>query len=310
MVCYFPVTTYKAREKNETGKRSMVFSPTAAHSGIRHKLPCGQCIGCRIDQAKAWSVRGEHELKFHDCASFVTLTYRDECLPENGTLVREHLQGFHKRLHNRLLRSRGYGIRYMGCGEYGGLNGRPHYHSILFGYYPSDRKFIKEGKNGDKLYVSEELSELWPLGHAAFGDVTSASIRYVCGYITDKLNGDKAHERYSRVTSDGRTVLIEPEFAHRSSRPGIGGRFLDKFGADALRHGTVVIDGREVPLPRYYKEKMKTLPGGEKRLEELRKDGVRARMNHREDFTHDRRIVQEKVTLARINLSKRDRYET
>ena len=40
-------------------------------------VPCGTCIGCRLDQAKEWSQRMYHESKLHKENWFFTLTYDD-----------------------------------------------------------------------------------------------------------------------------------------------------------------------------------------------------------------------------------------
>lgn len=46
------------------------------------KLPCGRCIGCRLDRSKQWAIRLMHEAQLHERTSFITLTY------DNETLVR------------------------------------------------------------------------------------------------------------------------------------------------------------------------------------------------------------------------------
>lgn len=46
-------------------------------------IPCGHCIGCRISRSRDWACRLMLELKDHDEAWFVTLTYDDRNLPIN-----------------------------------------------------------------------------------------------------------------------------------------------------------------------------------------------------------------------------------
>lgn len=41
-------------------------------------LPCGQCIGCRMDYARRWADRMMLELESHSTAYFITLTYDDD----------------------------------------------------------------------------------------------------------------------------------------------------------------------------------------------------------------------------------------
>ena len=49
---------------------------------------------CRIGHAREWSIRILHELKYHDDAIFLTLTYSPEYLPKSGTLIKADLQSF------------------------------------------------------------------------------------------------------------------------------------------------------------------------------------------------------------------------
>ena len=74
-------------------------------------------------------MRCNHEASLYSVNSFVTLTYDDEHLPGDQCLDHRDFQLFMKRLRKR------FPSRFFMCGEYGGLNGRPHYHSILFGVY-------------------------------------------------------------------------------------------------------------------------------------------------------------------------------
>ena len=57
-------------------------------------VPCGKCLACRIARRQEWSMRCLHELSSFDDAVFVTLTYDDDHLPPNGTLVVDDLQSF------------------------------------------------------------------------------------------------------------------------------------------------------------------------------------------------------------------------
>lgn len=41
------------------------------------KLPCGRCIGCKLENSRQWAVRGMHEASQHRTNSFLTLTIRD-----------------------------------------------------------------------------------------------------------------------------------------------------------------------------------------------------------------------------------------
>ena len=136
MPCYRPIKGYRSRRLNaETGKRPVVFNPRDGFYDQPVDLPCGQCIGCRLERSRQWAIRCVHEASLHERNCFITLTYRDECLPTNGSLDLDAFQKFMKRLRRRF----GEGVRFFHCGEYGENFGRPHYHAILFNLDFSDK---------------------------------------------------------------------------------------------------------------------------------------------------------------------------
>ena len=137
-------------------------------------IPCGQCIGCRIERSRQWAIRCYHEASLHAENSFVTLTYNDTNLPANNCVSVRELQLFMKRLRKRF----GAGIRFYGCGEYGDLTGRPHYHICLFNFSPPDLTLYKI-TNDQRLYSSKSLDTIWGKGYTLTGDVTFQSAAYV-----------------------------------------------------------------------------------------------------------------------------------
>ena len=87
-------------------------------------------------------MRVVHESYYWDSCIFLTLTYDDDHLPPNGSLVKSDLQKFFKRLR----KNSGKKMAYFACGEYGEQTARCHYHVILFGLdflSKSDRDMIK-----------------------------------------------------------------------------------------------------------------------------------------------------------------------
>lgn len=209
-------------------------------------VPCGRCIGCRLERSRQWAIRCINEASMHQKNSFVTLTYRDEELvygKERPTLYPRHLELFWKRLREK------YGhARYFACGEYGERTARPHYHACIFGLDFEDKK-ICDSKDDINYYRSDELDNTWTHGHCIIGDVTFDSAAYVARYIMKKKLGKTAHE----YEDEG----IVPEFARMSRRPGIGLPFLETYSGDIFNHGYQVVNGHKVLPPRYYQNKFK-----------------------------------------------------
>lgn len=239
MPCYSPLKGYWAREKNESGKRSIVFN---ARSGFVDKpvdIPCGQCIGCRLERSRQWAMRCTHEAQLHEKSCFITLTYAPEHVPRDGSLNKRHFQLFIKRLRKTL---KGRKIRYFHCGEYGETLGRPHYHACIFNYDPEDKILFRES-HGTRLYLSESLTRIWGQGFVTVGDVTFESAAYVARYVTKKITGPKAEAHYQ-----GR----EPEYVTMSRRPGIGKPWFEKYQKDVYPKDFVTVREKKVKAPKYY----------------------------------------------------------
>jgi hypothetical protein len=238
MACYRPLRAYAPRTgRNAEGKLQISFKPKIGYEPIW--LPCGQCIGCRLERSRQWAMRCVHEAQMYDRNCFVTLTYDDEHLPANGSLNKRDFQLFMKRLRKRY----GAGIRYYQCGEYGELLGRPHHHAILFNF-DFDDKVLWSVRDGVRLYRSASLEQLWPHGYSTIGDVTFESAAYVARYCTKKITGKLAGEHYKGKM---------PEYATMSRRPGIGRAWLEKYKDDVYNHDYVVVrNGLKLRPPRYY----------------------------------------------------------
>ena len=115
MPCYHPIPGYRAKSTNPSGKRSIVFNLSEGFKNFAVSVPCGRCIGCRLERARQWSIRCIHEASLYEANCFVTLTYDDDNLPLDGSLRPRDMVLFLKRLRKRF----GPGIRFFQCGEYG-----------------------------------------------------------------------------------------------------------------------------------------------------------------------------------------------
>lgn len=96
MVCYHPLKGWKG-VANEHGRRVLCFSRPKGLAGVGLspiEVPCGKCIGCRLEYARQWSVRLIHEKQFYAESCFVTLTYDDEHVPKDGSLNVRDIQLF------------------------------------------------------------------------------------------------------------------------------------------------------------------------------------------------------------------------
>lgn len=264
--CFHPITAYNYGMK-DNGKSDIRFKNTCDDKPLlgELKLPCGRCIGCRLQYSRLWADRLVMELQNHDSAYFITLTYSDEYInnsddgtvrrfysdPETGeaklslSLCKADLQKFWKRLRKEFPDDH---IRYFACGEYGDHTKRPHYHAIIYGLHLDDLKFYKMSSLQDKYYNSPRLEKVWNKGFVVVGDVTWKSCAYTARYVVKKALGN---------TADSYGVFnMSPEFVCMSRRPGIGKEFYNEHKYDFVNFGeSFVSDGKgsiRLKMPRYF----------------------------------------------------------
>lgn len=204
------------------------------------EVPCRCCMACRLNYTKEWAIRCMNESTCHDKNCFITLTYDNDHLPLDGNLVKSDLQKFFKRL-----RKSGVKCKYLACGEYGGQFGRPHYHSVIFGWYPED-SYLWRNKKVNPTFRSPTLEKLWPFGMSEIGSLTFNSARYVASYIV------KQHRGKEKKYYDENNVV--PEFVVMSN--GLGRDFCDKYGNQLKALGYLPFQGHKVKLPRYYEDRL------------------------------------------------------
>ena len=267
------------------------------------ELPCGQCVGCRLERSRQWAMRCLHESSMHEQNCFITLTYDDEKLPVGGTLVYDDFQRFMKRLRKKVGRK----VRFYMGGEYGSLTARPHYHACIFGYDFPDKTYFKKTDSGEKIYTSKILESLWPYGHSSVGNVTFESAAYIARYCVQKVTGDLAEAHYRVVTDDGEIIDRKPEFNHMSLKPGIGKTWLEKYQTDVYPRDYVVINGVKTKPPKYYDTLFeKQNPSDFSEIVVSREfDMYQLKMRDPKEFWDKRMSVKEKVQQARTNFLKR-----
>lgn len=253
MGCNFPRPVWRVADKRQrhasTGapcvvkRRGFTFSLREGYREPYAAVPCGQCLGCRLDWAADWALRCEKEAKCWPRNSFVTLTYSDDELPlgasTRSSVSKREFQLFMKRLRKEL----GEHIRYFASGEYGDQNDRAHYHALLFNCGFDDRVPWRVSR-GNQLFRSRTLERLWPFGFSSIGEVNHQTASYVAKYVVKKLRGSAAVAQYADR---------EPPFVLMSRRPGIGEAWYRRWKDDVYPEGVVVYgEGRKRRAPRYF----------------------------------------------------------
>lgn len=225
--------------------------------------PCGQCMACRYNLRRKKTNRILLESQGHENNCFITLTYRDECLPRLQTgeptlLIRDH-QLFLKSLRRRLPpRS----LRFYIVGEYGEITHRPHYHAALFGIGIDQAPLVHDS---------------WDKGFVHVGHLEKESAQYIAGYVTKKmtskndqrLNGRQAEYARSSNRGGGMGISVLKDIAMQLNQmwgefglpqdvPGeIGGLPFDRYSKNKLRRFTGISDGKtpEAVLRRMWAER-------------------------------------------------------
>ena len=243
MPCYHPLKGYKVKGGGIT------FSPSQGFVDLEVKVPCGQCIGCRLERSRQWAMRCVHEMSGHEQNCFITLTFDDEKANDPNsliTLVKKDFQLFMKRLR----KNTGETIRYYHCGEYGeNFTERPHHHAILFGFDPQDKVLEEKSKKGLPQYSSEIISKAWQhQGRIRVSEANFESAAYVARYCLKKITGAGAKEYYDyRI----------PEYTTMSRAPGIGAKHYEKYKDEMWRDDKVIIRGKPMKPAKYYEKKFK-----------------------------------------------------
>lgn len=285
MSCMHPLYSYwrtdvdGSRDKVFAKDHSLPFIQKGGHIfSEKIELPCGQCIGCRLEYSRQWATRCVLEAEQWSHNYFVTLTYNDAHVPFNRfeyldfytgsieedialTLVPEDLQKFLKRLRINFKRKYDFpkddkpGLRFYACGEYGGETSRPHYHLCLFNCPLPDLDPVAKNFRGDVYYESNFLDEIWsdkngnPIGYVSISDLSYDTCAYVARYMLKKHKGQTA-SYYDEHH-------IAPEFSRMSLKPGIARSYYDSNRDKIYEFDQIIITGsdgkaKRVRPPRYY----------------------------------------------------------
>lgn len=290
MPCYHPATAVRLRSGD------VKFISANMADGESLTLPCGQCVGCRLEKSRQWAIRCLDEAQMHSENSFITLTFSPESVLKYGrSLDLSLFQKFMKCLRKSIEPKR---VRFFHCGEYTKAF-MPHFHALLFGHDWKDKVYWSMNGRGDKLYRSPTLEKLWNKGFSLIGDVTFESAAYVARYVLKKVVGDR-DDKDRLIMKDSGEVL-SPEYVTMSRRPGIGTSWFRKYMSDVYPQDVRVVRGRDMRPPKFYDGLYAQVdPMG---FEQVRLD----RMNSldKKDNSALRLVVKEKVAIARLKLLPR-----
>lgn len=251
MACYYPMPAVRL----DSGDISM--NSRDRDRGSPLQLPCGGCSGCRRDRVASWALRCQHESQTWTSSLVATLTYDEEHLPPLGQLEPKHLQLFIKKLRRNFdgfdpLADGSTPIRFFAVGEYGDKSSRPHYHALLFNLSPEDIK-----PYGSRYLQSPKIAKLWEHGSVILDRISPESCAYVAGYALKKIRQiDRREPRELIDPATGEVAYYVPPFMRCSNRPGIGAHWYHRYSRDLLR-GHVQHQGKKLPIPRYYADRLK-----------------------------------------------------
>jgi len=293
MPCFCPLKGWSST----ANPAAITFNKAQGYSDRPRTVPCGQCVGCRLERSRQWAIRCHHEASLHENNSFITLTFNNEHLPRDRSLNVRTFQLFMKRLRITIRRKTGQRLRFYGCGEYGDHLGRPHYHACIFGYDFPDKQ-VWEKHRGETLYRSAELEKLWPYGYSSIGSVTFRSAAYVARYIMKKRNGPQSAGHYEFVDDYGVVYQRKPEFTTMSRQPGVGAKWLEKYASDVYPDDFVIINGKRMRPPRYYDQNFELLdPLEMQKIKWTRKRNLRT---HADNNTPTRLGVRHKIAHKKL----------
>lgn len=258
-------------------------------------------MDCRLNRSQEWATRCVHEAQLHKENCFITLTYADKHLPKDGSLNRDDLTQFFKRM-----RYHKGPYKYYACGEYGDQTQRAHYHACIFGLDFNDKKHFRTiGEH--HLYTSNTLNRMWGKGNTSIGALTFQTAAYTARYVTKKTFG-KGCQRYVQLDeTTGELLPLEQPYAVMSNgggrkadigfpRGAIAEQWIRKYNQDiyGANKDFIVQKGRKIKPPKYYDKIYDTI--NTEHLEEIKKQ----RIEKHEKETQQTQRARAKITHARI----------
>ncbi len=225
MPCLSPIwiknSSWRLKSGHEEYKDERIDTPMIA-------VPCGRCVECRRKRRSEWRTRLVHEFDLgkHKTCWFVTLTFSDKYynrFKDNPRLaIRLFLERWRKKF--------GKSLRHWFITELGGLNGRLHFHGLVF----------------DARCDFNYLRKAWEYGYVWIQEAESSA---VCSYMVKYITKDDDTQH------DYKPLIF--------CSPGIGSPYLTP-QSYRFHHSTefgvffIYNNGFKCGLPRYYKTKLFT----------------------------------------------------
>lgn len=228
MKCLTPVTLYSSEHKfvNHWGYTNTTI------------VPCKKCPSCYLSRRQEWIFRLSQTRRKSSSALFLTLTYENPPITQNGheTLLYDDLRLFNMRLRKENTKYTKDKYIYYAVGEYGTNFLRPHYHIIAFNIHPAIYK------------RTQILENIWGKGLMDIQENPhDGGLMYTAGYI---LNGT-----WEPTQDDDDRA---PEKSYKSK--GIGKEYLTQsvinYHQDAFTDFTTLPNGKKYLLPEYYRKKI------------------------------------------------------
>lgn len=221
-------------------------------NGQVNKVPCGKCGFCLTNKRSQWAFRIQQEMKYQLRPGwFVTLTYDERHVQRVRRTGELSLRFRDVQLFFKRLRRDKYYCKYVCVGEYGAETKRPHYHMLLWTDCPVE-------KLESYWYWQYKDGHREQMGKFHVGRLTMASAMYTLKYIMQPKVRDE-DVNLSHYEYEERREKTRAQFSR-----GIGLDYLSCAMYDYLTDDyespvmVVVVDGRKVALPRYYKSKIYT----------------------------------------------------
>lgn len=219
------------------------------------QIPCGKCIGCRIDYSRSWADRMTyHSIGKEENSYFITLTYDDEHIQKLDfspiydlySIDMQDISDFIKALRNKF---RDNEIQFYASSEYGDSNFRPHFHLIVYNLDIPDLEFWKLDNEKQPIFTSEIIHSLWKKGICSISKFAWLNAAYTASYVEKKRDG--------RLSCEYSAVGLSPETCRMSRKPGIAYKFYKQNSIDIWNNNGLDVDRTvnktgHLGIPRYF----------------------------------------------------------